>query len=1221
MKTLKNQRASVFHKNYEFKEKEYLSFGLIIFYDLTDPEILLKEQDLWQEIPHLLEKNPLLDQGWPKPRAEFLVAGSCCAPGNMLTQGERVSISVGSVTKELAIFGDRHWQTGTLGQKTISDPLPFNTMPLTWERAYGGEGFPCNPAGRGAAAVMGDEGEHVRLLPNIEDPDHLIGSVNDKPFPAGVGLVPAHLPQRARLSGTYDNRWKRDRWPGFADDLNPDFFLAAPRSQQMPGYFRGDEKIVIRNMHHEMPLITSSLPQRRFRLFFLRRPDHTKKNYLRKELIDGEFFEAELKADTLWLFPGILRGVLIYRALVPCVDEEYSDLAWAHIADEDPAEEPLPLEHYRDYVLEKADFGQTVLNEKMQELQRQLGKGAIAVRNLPKRFRMMEKEMKGRAPQMQASFEDMQAAFRKGLQQQRQLADEMGAGMKQMQKAFGHMVPVDFKGLECARQTIDNFESNLNKTGKQVNEAIRKKESMLKKAGQRLKASMSEEMLKQKGIDPDHLDKPQSVSSFHDRWFPFVVRSRMMLMADRGFIKSLDDLGLGQEVVSRNWLGLHEEDLAPEVPAGLVIPRFNGAVLTGVIIRPEPCTDPSQAAVIPESASEPLFLEAAQEEGPLVMVQDEMAAFLLEEETGDFADVTVIADPSGKPGKQAQERIDAGAPVVVILPEDTGEEVAHQWHKAFPDARFVFLHDADNVYDARRKGCDLREEILAQLPEPMARKNRMIIPEIAGTDAVGTSVKEVFNEEAIKDAITKGHQQVQAAMEVKISPMRKKGEEQLAAAKEKAETLGVALPEQPQPQEPSATNIAELLSALADKLDQQREKLAGMGILSNEKAEEMLKAAAKMREEGPMWQQRKEQLDKMEPPEEMKQAFAKHGIDAADLKPVTAEDLQERLATGRPFKMTMFSKLDLNGIDFSGKDLTMASFDSCSMKGCRFEGSVMEGTMVSKCDLEGADISGAKLERTMFTDCSMKRLHCSDTEVIMASFNKCDLEGADFSGSTLKLITIQKGSLQHATLAGARIELAIIKEALLSGVCFDRAYFFKTMMKGAVLDGITFKEIETEALLLHGCKGNNVAFEGSKLFKLRFGQESEFPGLRIASSKLEQGYFRNTVLTDAVVENCSLKQCMFDGCDLGNADFSRQTLLQCQFLKCDLERANLSKANLMMGSLRKTRIVNADLSNSNLYAVDFRKCVMGDTVIKGANLKNSLIEGREEELKEDNYIT
>ncbi|MCG8343342.1 MAG: DUF2169 domain-containing protein, partial [Chlorobiales bacterium] len=343
----------------------------------------------------------------------------------------------------------------------------------------------------------------------------------------------------------------------------------------------------------------------------------------RRALLDGEFFEARLNAETLWLFPDILRGVLLYRAVTPCIDDEYSDLAWAHVADEEPGSEPLPLEHYRDYVLENADFGQSVVEEKMQELQRKLGKGALRVRNLPKTFKEMKAGLEGRAPSMQTGFGDLEAVLRKGLQGQRDLVDELEAGIQKMQEKFGHIAPVNFQAIKNARAAIANLEGTLDEAGKKLAGVEEQKKSILKKAGERLKVSFTAEELRETGIDPDHLEKPAEISPFHDRWFSLVVRCRMMLKADRKSMKRLLTLGLGRGVVSRNWLGWNEQPLVfPSdgklteqltFPEGLVIPRFEGAVLTGVTVRPEPETDPSRAVVVPGSDVTPRFLEAAME--------------------------------------------------------------------------------------------------------------------------------------------------------------------------------------------------------------------------------------------------------------------------------------------------------------------------------------------------------------------------------------------------------------------------------------------------------------------------------------------------------------------------------------------------------------------------------------------------------------------------------
>ena len=1228
MKILKKQIHGFLPHPFELEGKQWLSAAVLLYFDLTDPQNLRKEQELWQEVPPLLGEVPLLDQGWPKPKGEFLLAGTCHAPKGSSITGGRVSVRVGAVSKELAVFGERRWQRDTVGLRTISEPRPFSEMPIDWDHAFGGEGFAENPSGKGFVEVTGKDGNPFLPLPEIEEPSSLIASPGDRPPPAGFGLVPAHLPRRAKLSGTYDKRWLRERWPGFPDDLEPEFFLAAPPGQQLEGFFTGGEKIEICNMHPDMPVITSGLPKRRVRLFFLKRPDLEKRSYVRRDLLDGEFFEARLNAETLWLFPDILRGVLLYRAVTPCIDDEYSDLAWAHVADEEPGSEPLPLEHYRDYVLENADFGQSVVEEKMQELQQKLGKGALRVRNLPKTFKEMKAGLEGRAPSMQAEFGDLEAVLRKGLQGQRDLVNELEAGMQKMQGKFGHIAPVNFQAIKNARKTIANLESTLDEAGKKLAGVEKQKDSVLKKAGERLKASFTAEELRETGIDPDHLEKPAEISPFHDRWFSLVVRCRMMLKADRKSMKRLLTLGLGRGVVSRNWLGWNEQPLVfPSdgelteqltLPEGLVIPRFEGAVLTGVIVRPEPETDSSRAVAVPGSDVTPRFLEAAMEGGPVVVLPDALAGFLFEEEAGDFAAVAISADVTEGLPDSAKELVKAGAPLVVVLPGENGEEARDAWMKAFPGTLFLLLDDAQDVFEARGKGTDLREELLKLLPAGMAGKHRLVVPDIAG-DVSGVPIEEALSADSIKTAIEKGFKEVQAAADAKAAPFLKQAEERIAEARKMAASLGMELPER-QPQDLSGINIAELMAARADKLDALRGKMQEMGVLPAEKASLMEQASARLREEGPLWQQRNEQLDTMEPPDKLKQVFAKHGIDVADLKPVTQDNLQERLDSGGSFRMVSFRKLDLSGIDFSGKDLSMARFNDCIMKGCRFDRAKMEGTMFQKCDLSEADFSGAEMERTTFSKCELNAVRCRETVLFQVSFDACNLTGADFTGSTLKLCSCRKGAFKDASLERSKIELASVIGADLRGARMNGAFFSKTMLKKCTFDGLLFSGIETDALLLHQCSGEQVRFENSKLFKLRIGNGSAMQGLAVENCSIEQGYFRDANLSGASFAGSGFKRSVFEGCDLTGADFHKAPLIGCQFLKSDLERADLSKSNLFTGSLRKARIVKADLSGSNLFGVDFRKCVMGGTRLQGANLTRSLLDGKEEELKKGRYI-
>src|ERR1700682_5907398 len=72
-----------------------------------------------------------------KPGTDVLLQGSAYAPGGRQAQRTAVSLSVGPIRKTVGVIGDRVWESGLLGAKS-SPPLPFEKMPLVWERAFGG---------------------------------------------------------------------------------------------------------------------------------------------------------------------------------------------------------------------------------------------------------------------------------------------------------------------------------------------------------------------------------------------------------------------------------------------------------------------------------------------------------------------------------------------------------------------------------------------------------------------------------------------------------------------------------------------------------------------------------------------------------------------------------------------------------------------------------------------------------------------------------------------------------------------------------------------------------------------------------------------------------------------------------------------------------------------------------------------------------------------------
>jgi hypothetical protein len=178
-----------------------------------------------------------------------------------------VGIKVGPVQKVARVFGDRFWISKKSGVE-MSRTAPLDSVPLTWENAFGGQDEtrstperalfePRNPVGTGFGKPLTKLGDRLRL-PNIEDPNQLISGYGSMVAPCGLGFTSPNWQPRATFGGTYDEAWNETRKPMLPADFDRRFFNAAAPGLVAPGYLRGDEEVVALN--------TTPVPRLAFRL-------------------------------------------------------------------------------------------------------------------------------------------------------------------------------------------------------------------------------------------------------------------------------------------------------------------------------------------------------------------------------------------------------------------------------------------------------------------------------------------------------------------------------------------------------------------------------------------------------------------------------------------------------------------------------------------------------------------------------------------------------------------------------------------------------------------------------------------------------------------------------------------------------------------------------------------------------------------------------------------
>ena len=264
---------------------------------LSEQQLPIYMQDEYSGEPGSSSLNAIAEAHIGKMATDVLLFGLACSPGLKPARAIDVGLEVAGRQKTARVYGNRVWRNGVL-----SEPEPFANMPLTWERAFGGqrmakgnqpEVFAQNPLGLGFS-----EPRENSQAPNIE-PLTNGGGLNQA---IGFGPICPSWPSRAQFAGTYDEHWQQQRAPFLPQDFDSRFLNSAPADQIYPGFMGGGELIRLVGFHPEGEL-SFNVPR---------------VNLLGKAQIGKQMHVADFALETLAMYPNQKEFSLTWRAAIAC---------------------------------------------------------------------------------------------------------------------------------------------------------------------------------------------------------------------------------------------------------------------------------------------------------------------------------------------------------------------------------------------------------------------------------------------------------------------------------------------------------------------------------------------------------------------------------------------------------------------------------------------------------------------------------------------------------------------------------------------------------------------------------------------------------------------------------------------------------------------------------------------------------------------------------------
>ena len=243
-----------------------------------------------------------------KAGTDVALVGNAWAPDGDAVAEMYVYFGIAEKQKALKVTGNRFWINGQ-----ITAPEPFESMPLVYERAYGGSHIiegeepktlieERNPVGRGFRGERSEEEMEEMPLPNIEDPTQLIQTPDDAPPPAGFGFIASPWQPRLQYAGTYDEEWQKTRAPYLPEDFDQRFFNCAHPDLTFDRYLQGGEAIKIRgaSVNGDLDFLVPVCL------------------FTNKVTIANSTKEPLLNLDTILVEPDEQRLSLTWRAALPC---------------------------------------------------------------------------------------------------------------------------------------------------------------------------------------------------------------------------------------------------------------------------------------------------------------------------------------------------------------------------------------------------------------------------------------------------------------------------------------------------------------------------------------------------------------------------------------------------------------------------------------------------------------------------------------------------------------------------------------------------------------------------------------------------------------------------------------------------------------------------------------------------------------------------------------
>jgi len=226
--------------------------------------------------------------------------------------------------------------------------------------------------------------------------------------------------------------------------------------------------------------------------------------------------------------------------------------------------------------------------------------------------------------------------------------------------------------------------------------------------------------------------------------------------------------------------------------------------------------------------------------------------------------------------------------------------------------------------------------------------------------------------------------------------------------------------------------------------------------------------------------------------------------------------------------------MNLSGWDFSGQNLTSASFVEVTLTNANFTGANLTSATFINVNLRNINFTGANLTSLSLSYYDLSNVNFTNVNANSVSFESSNLTSANFTGANLT-----SADFTNANLNTANLENAVLSGAKLGNADFTNSNIMGTDLTSTVSNGFTEAQLKSTASYqmgdlrgvmfdynnisnwdLSGQKLQNASFFASRITNVNFS----FSDLRGADMIAVSGapIYKTTIMSDGVIKNFAM---------------------------------------------------------------------------------------------------